>query len=914
MFQKRSLKTLVMTTATVSTLVASCIAGASSIKAEHTVEGIHSYVLDNGLKVVLFADQSKPTATVNTTYLVGSRMENYGETGMAHLLEHLMFKGSKNYPDPTKEFTRRGFRMNGTTWLDRTNYFVSFTANDDNMRWALGWSADAMVNSKIAKSDLDTEMTVVRNEYEMGENKPVSVMLKRMQSVLFDWHAYGRNTIGARSDIENVPIENLQAFYRQWYQPDNAVLTVSGRFDEKKVLEWIGETFGQIPRPTRVLPKEWTIEPVADGPRTFEIRRPGEMQLVAVGYRIPSALAPDINAVETAVDILSDAPRGRLYKALVETGQASQVFGWALSSKDPSFVMFGALVKKGDDIESVRNKLIETIELSFAKKPATEEEVKTSLQEAATDYERTLSDPEAFAVDLSDYIALGDWRLFFTDRDATARVKPTDVDQAAATYFVRDNRAVGTFIPDEHPKRAPFMQTPKVEDVLSGVQFKEQGDQVEAFDVDQSNIDARTQRIEINGVKVALLPKQTRGRTVTVMTRFEYGNLKTAEGKQALNALIGSMLSRGTQDMNRTDIANAMTALKMQGDVLAFTTTSDNVVKAIELMGKLTSQSTFPEKEVKQIIRQMTTSIEGKSDDPIQLGRDALVHHFETYPKGDPRNALASDDMLSLLKTVNRDALYDWYRNVVATTQGAVAVVGDFNPEEVRQALADSLGEKKAQDPAARWKRYWADYQPVVAKRIIIDTPSKENAVLLTRVDFPANVMDEDAAALAVGDWILGGGTGLSNRLVDRLRQKEGLSYGVGSRVKLPKFGNRASWMASAIVAPQNLARAELCMREEIARIAKDGITQQELAEAKKGILQSRAVSRAQDDYLAHSWLEFLETDRTFAFSKQFEQAIERLTVEDVNNAIRKMVNLADMTFVLAGDQTKAKAQGKPFE
>ena len=140
----------------------------AGIKELDTVEGIKSYELDNGLKIVLFADQSKPTATVNTTYLVGSRMENYGETGMAHLLEHLMFKGSKNYPDPTKEFTRRGFRMNGTTWLDRTNYFVSFTANDDNMRWALGWSADAMVNSFIAKKDLDTEMTVVRNEYEQG--------------------------------------------------------------------------------------------------------------------------------------------------------------------------------------------------------------------------------------------------------------------------------------------------------------------------------------------------------------------------------------------------------------------------------------------------------------------------------------------------------------------------------------------------------------------------------------------------------------------------------------------------------------------------------------------------------------------------------------------------------------------------
>ena len=484
--------------------MSACAAG---LKPVHTVEGIKSYELDNGLQIVLFADQSKPTATVNTTYLVGSRMENYGETGMAHLLEHLMFKGSKNYPDPTKEFTRRGFRMNGTTWLDRTNYFVSFTANDDNMKWALGWSADAMTNSFIAKKDLDTEMTVVRNEYEMGENKPISVMLKRMQSVLYDWHAYGRSTIGARSDIENVPIENLQAFYRKWYQPDNAVLTVSGKFDEAKVLEWIQETFGKIKRPDRVLPKAWTIEPVADGPRTFEIRRPGETQLVAVGYRVPSALAQDTNAVETATDILADSPRGRLYKALVETGMATQVFGWPMSTRDPGFVMFGAMVKKGDDIESVKNKLIETIELSFAKKPATDEEVGTSLSEAAVDYDRALSDPEGFAIDLSDYIALGDWRLFFADRDATAKVTPADVNTAAATYFVRDNRVVGLFIPDDHPKRAPYMTTPDVKDVIAKATFKEEGDQAEAFDASQANIDARTERLRIGGLEVALLPK-----------------------------------------------------------------------------------------------------------------------------------------------------------------------------------------------------------------------------------------------------------------------------------------------------------------------------------------------------------------------------------------------------------------------
>ena len=218
-----------------------------------SVEGVTEYRLANGLQVLLYPDPSKPTVTVNVTYKVGSRHENYGETGMAHLLEHLIFKGSKKYPSPEKEFSRRGFHNNGTTSFDRTNYFSTFQATDDNLRWALAWKADAMTNSFIAKKDLDSEMTVVRNEYEMGENDPFRVTYQRVVASAFHWHNYGNFPIGNRSDIENVRIENLQAFYRMYYQPDNAVLTVAGRFDVDKTLPLITQTFGRIPRPQRTL-------------------------------------------------------------------------------------------------------------------------------------------------------------------------------------------------------------------------------------------------------------------------------------------------------------------------------------------------------------------------------------------------------------------------------------------------------------------------------------------------------------------------------------------------------------------------------------------------------------------------------------------------------------------------------------
>ncbi len=188
-----------------------------------SVEGITEYLLeDNGLRILLFPDASKPTITVNVTYLVGSRHEAYGETGMAHLLEHLVFKGTPNHPNIPQELTEHGARPNGTTWYDRTNYFETFSATEENLRWALDMEADRMVNSFIAAKDLESEMTVVRNEFERGENSPSRVLQERVLSTAYLWHNYGKSTIGARADLENVPIERLQAFYRRNFQPDNA--------------------------------------------------------------------------------------------------------------------------------------------------------------------------------------------------------------------------------------------------------------------------------------------------------------------------------------------------------------------------------------------------------------------------------------------------------------------------------------------------------------------------------------------------------------------------------------------------------------------------------------------------------------------------------------------------------------------
>ncbi len=241
-----------------------------------TVEGITEYQLDNGLRLLLYPDDSRSKVTVNMTVLVGSRHEGYGETGMAHLLEHMVFKGTPKHPNIPKALQEHGAQFNGSTGPDRTNYYETQTANDENLEFALALEADRLVNCPIRKEDLESEMTVVRNEFERSENSPAGVLMKRLEAAAYDWHNYGKTTIGNRSDIERVPVENLRAFYRRFYQPDNVVLVVAGQFAEAKALELVQKHFGAIPKPQRKLDLTYTEEPEQDGERLITLRRVGD--------------------------------------------------------------------------------------------------------------------------------------------------------------------------------------------------------------------------------------------------------------------------------------------------------------------------------------------------------------------------------------------------------------------------------------------------------------------------------------------------------------------------------------------------------------------------------------------------------------------------------------------------------------
>jgi zinc protease len=872
------------------------------------VEGITEYRLANGLKVLLFPDASRPTVTVNMTYLVGSRHENYGETGMAHLLEHLLFKGSTKNRDITKQFSERGMQFNGTTSLDRTNYYEVFQASKDNLDWALQMEADRMVNSFVAAKDLASEMTVVRNEFESGENQPGNVLFKRMQSIAYDWHSYGRSTIGNRSDIENVRIKNLQDFYRTYYQPDNAVLLVAGQFEPTATLAKIQRLFGTIPKPKRTLPVFWTEEPTQDGERSFTVRRQGDMQFVAVGYKIPSDLHADAEALGFASQIMGDAPNGRLHKLLVETGKASQVFSFGQTGYAPGLQYFGAVVKLGEPIEPVREALVQAVE-EFASKPPTAEELERVRRSWLNTIERSLNDPQAVGVALSEPASLGDWRMFFVSRERVQKMTAEQIAASAGRYYLRTNRVTGTFIPEESSKRAALPAAPAVTDVLKDFKPAVSNLVAENFDPSQQNIMQRTTVTTAGGVKLALLPKKNRGETVTVDLSLHAGDEKSLFGKGVVYGMTIPMLTRGTTRYTRAELDDAFERLKIVGTPLGFQTTRANLPEALKLVAHILKEQSFPQSEFEQLRQQILVGLESGRNEPQSVASYALARHFNQYPRGDVRYAGTLDEGLEDFKRMSVDDVKAFHRDFFGASPAEMAIVGDFDAKEIAPLVNELFGNWRAPQPFSPLRYQHVEVAPTVQ---VINTPDKENGFYTARLNVDLNIDDPDYPALMLANYIFGDG-GLKSRLMDRIRQKDGLSYGGGSGISPGLLDRAGNFSISAIAAPQNLAKLDAAVRAELARAVKEGFTAEELSGARSGLLQQRLQARTNDASLASGWTSFLYRDKTFLWSLELERKLNAVTLPELNAAFRKAIDPAKLSVVMAGDQSKVGEPVKPI-
>ncbi|MGB7759267.1 MAG: pitrilysin family protein [Bryobacteraceae bacterium] len=874
-----------------------------------SVEGITEYAYPNGLHVLLFPDTSKPKVTVNVTYLVGSRQEGYGETGMAHLLEHLMFRETKTRTNIKKELTDHGAQMNGSTAWDRTNYFETVTATDENLRWALELEADRMVNTRVEKEILDKEMTVVRNEFEMGENSPVNIMFERLLETAYIWHAYGHLPIGSRSDIEKVPIANLAAFYQKYYQPDDAVLTIAGKFDQSTALQWVADTLGRIPKPTRTLQATYTVEPTQDGERSVTLRRVGSQQAVAVMYHVPAGSHPDSAALEVLADVLGDTPSGRLYKALVDSKKAAYTGMMHLEMHDPGVILAFAMLRQEQSLDDARTILLKNVEGLTGDAP-TKEEVERAKTKILKQIDLAMTDTQQIALALSEVLSEGDWRLLFLERDQIRNVTPEDVLRVAKAYLKPSNRTYGEFIPDKTPDRAEIPAAPDLAAVFKDYKGGEQVSQGEVFDPTPANIEARVKKIKLpNGMTLILLPKTTRGGTVHVQLGIHFGEEKSLMGKETAAEMAGGLLMRGTKTKSRQQIQDEIDRLKAQLNVsggvtganASIETIAANLPGALRLAAEILREPSFPESEFEPARQTRLAGLEANKTEPTALGGLELQRHLKPYPRGDTRYVSTFDEQIEDLKKVTLDDVRKFYSQFYGGDNAELVIVGQFDEAAAEKQAGELFGDWKS---ASHFVRVPEPYKKVDAIDRKIETPDKENALFVGGMNTPLAMDDPDYAATMMANRVFG--ETFSSRLVRRIRDAEGLSYGVGSRVSVTGKDDGATVSVYAICAPKNTPKVEAAFREELALALKDGFSEKEVTAEKKAWKDELTMQRSEDGSLASLLLNRERFGRTIKFDAALEAKIDKLTVDEVNAAFRKYVNPAAFSYVKAGDFKKA--------
>lgn len=877
-----------------------------------TVEGIKEYEMTNGLRVLLMPDESQTNIVVNIVYKVGSRHEGYGETGMAHLLEHMLFKQCKKFVDIKKEIANKGAQANGTTWYDRTNYYEILSASDENLRWAIDMEADRMVNSKILPEELKKEFSVVRNEFEIGENSPSGVLNERVLSAMYLWHNYGKSTIGSKEDIERVKAENLKVFYKKYYQPDNAVLIIAGKFDEKKALAYVQQYFSPIPKPTRVLQAPYTVEPPQDGERNVSLRRTGDIQYIGMAYHTPAVADKDYAANTALIEILTNDPSGILYKNLIETKLATQVYGYAQTLYDPGFSYFEVEVPKDKNIDSAKQQLLSTMDKAGTMN-ITEEDLARAKNTISKYVEDAMSKTTDFAIALTEYIGAGDWRLWFLSRDRVDKLTVADIQAAAKKYYKPSNRTYGVFIPDAAPERTTVAETPDIKSLLNGYKGKDVAAQKANFENTIENIKKNTEYgVLPNGGKYALLEKPTKGDKINASIIMRFGDEKSLSNKSEVGALLADMLKSGTTTKTKKQIADELdkikTSISFSGGSTSLSininTDKQNLSAALSLLDDMLKNPKFDATEFEKIKLDTKAGYESGKSDPQTIASEKLGKMMSNYPQGHPYYASSTDESLEELAKIKLDDVKKYYNDFYGANNSVSSFVGELDKKQVKSFLENSFGKWNSKES---YKEVEPMYFETKAKTETINTPDKTNAMLLGGLNLNISRKHPDYPAVIMANELLGGGAFLSSRIPQRLRENEGMSYGAGSFMNVEYKYNTGSWGVYAMFNPLYKGRLDSALNQEVDKAIKGGFTQDELSKSVTSWQEQNRTTLGSNENLAGIIRSFLQNDRDLNQFTEFGDKIKALSLDAVNAALRKYFDKSKLVMVYGGDFEKGK-------
>ena len=882
------------------------------------VEGVTEYRLSNNTRVLLIPDAASNSITVNMTVMVGSRHEGYGETGMAHLLEHMLFKGTPKHGDIDKELKEKGvLDMNGTTWYDRTNYYETLPASDENMDWAIAMEADRLVNCFVKGEDLASEMTVVRSEFERNETSPISILNQRLMANAYEWHNYGKSVIGNKADIERVPIYNLKRFYKKYYRPDNVIVIVAGKIDSEKALASCVKHFGSLENPPGEVEKTYTSEPTQDGERIVYLSRSGDLPVVGVGYHVPAVAHEDYAAVEILDWILGDEPSGKLYNDLVKTKKASMVFTRTESGHDPGMLLCYGQVETDADVDTFRKELVTSIERVITE-GVTAAEVARAIASISKEKEEDPTDSAEFSMTLSNWSAYGDWRLYYLHRDRIAKVTPEDVKRVAERYLKSSNRTVGIFLPTKEASRATVPSTPRINDLVKDYKGRESVSEGEIFEPTPENIAARVQRgVLPSGIKYTLLPKKTRGDRFYMQLSLRFGSEATLNDPKILTAcsMLGQMLSKGTTNLDRQQLEDKTTELKCDigaaGGVGVLNVTiqgrQKNLAATLDLMNDILRNPAFPVQELELMKAETVSGIESQMSNPQMKAINAMTRKMTPVDSSDIRYDTTPEEAIERAKAVTIDDIKNVYTRFLSGSHGELTVVGAIDSDVVIEKVGATLNGWTSEEP---YQRVVGKFFDVAGETITIETPDKANAIMVMATNLQVKSDDADWEAMYVANDILGGGS-LSSRLGERIREQEGLSYAVGSQFRAEAMDRTGGFLTFAITNPANRDKLLKTVDEVFDDYLAKGITDKELADTKTSYSKSIEDMLASEQQLMGVLHRYQRLDRDESFIRKRLDQMQSLTKEEVNSAAAKLINGKKFVIVTAGDFANAKAEDK---
>jgi zinc protease len=604
-------------------------------------------------------------------------------------------------------------------------------------------------------------------------------------------------------------------------------------------------------------------------------------------------------------DVLAGTPNGRLHKNLVEKKLAVNINPWNFDLAERGYVIFMAELNKTQNLAEARKVLLQELE-GLQKNPVTEAELKRAKASLLSEIDKTINDPQKLAVQLSESIANGDWRLFFLQRDRIENLKVSDLQNVGLNYFKESNRTLGQFIPTATPDRSKLPEAVDVAKLVADYKGKNAASEGEVFDISPANIEKRTQRLALaNDMKLIFTPKKTRGETVSGYFTLRFGDEANLFNQATTSNLTASLLMRGAGNLQRAEIAAKLDELKTQIEVsgggqtvtVRFDSLRKNLPDVLNLIRDILRKPNLAAKEFDLLVQEGTAGLESQRSEPNAMGSQAMALALDVYKKGDVRAARSLDESIAALKAAKLDQIKQFHSTYYGASNSEFALVGDFDSESVKTQLTQLFGNWKSQKSYTRLKAATKLAKPGAVQ---LEAPDKANAFFLAGLPLALQDTHPEYVPLQLANRVLGGG--VKSRLLDRLRQKDGLSYGAGSQLSASTFEPSGMWVLYAIYAPQNLTKLKAGVQEELAKFVKEGITAEELADAKKGWQEERKISRAQDRALAAAHVAQTSANRTMAYTEKVDAQIEATTLEEVNAAIRKSLDPFKFLNVYAGD------------